>query len=210
MNELDIRTIDGEVLEARWDLPDVPRRAVVFCHPHPLFGGTMAAPLMVGVARCLVDHDFAVLRFNFRGVGASTGIHGNGTTEVRDVAAAVATADAAYPDVQLSIAGWSFGAATALAWAAESGSKHAYAGVAPPVSSPLTVALPPPDALAPAPRTFIIGDRDQLVPIDRLKRYAGSIGANFRLLSGSDHFFSFREEQVAAAMIDTLAAPEIP
>lgn len=209
MNELDIRTIDGEVLEARWDLPDVARRAVVFCHPHPLFGGTMHAPLMVGVTRHLVEHDFAVLRFNFRGVGASTGIHGNGTTEIHDVAAAVATADAAHPDVPLSIAGWSFGAATALAWAAQSGSKHAYVGISPPVSSPLTVTLPSPDALAPAPRAFVIGDRDQLVPVERLKRYAASIGAEFRLLSGSDHFFYFREEQVATAMIDTLSAPEV-
>jgi hypothetical protein len=209
LNEFDIRTTDGEVLEARWDLPDLPQRAVVFCHPHPLYGGTMTAPLMVGVTRYLVDHGFAVLRFNFRGVGASTGVHGNGSDEVADVAAAVATGDAAHPEIPLSLAGWSFGAATALSWAAASGSRHAYAGIAPPVLSGMTPRLPPAEALAPAPRTFILGNRDQFVPVGELERYAGSIGASLRVLPGSDHFFSFREERVAEIVAVALAAPEI-
>ena len=168
----------------------------------------MNAPLMVGVTRHLVDREFAVLRFNFRGVGGSTGVHGNGTAEIADVAAAVATADAAYPEIPLSVAGWSFGAATALAWAAASGSKHAYAGIAPPVSSDLTARLPAPDNLATAPRTFIIGDRDQLVSPRDLDRYTRSIGAKLEILPGSDHFFYFREDRVAGIVADALTAPE--
>ena len=209
MSEFDIRTVVGEVLEARWDLPDVARRAVVFCHPHPLHGGTMTAPLMVGVTRHLVDRDFAVLRFNFRGVGRSTGTHGDGAQEIADVAAAVATADAAYPEIPLSIAGWSFGAAVALAWAADAGSRHAYAGIAPPVMSGLTPPLPPADSLTPAPRAFILGDRDQFVKVDELERYARSIGADLHVVPASDHFFSFREERVAGVVAKALSAPEI-
>jgi alpha/beta superfamily hydrolase len=168
----------------------------------------MSAPLMVGVTRHLVDRDFAVLRFNFRGVGRSTGVHGNGSAEVADVAAAIATADAAYPEIPLSVSGWSFGAATALAWIAASGSRHAYAGIAPPVSSGLTMPLPAPEDLAAGPRTFILGDCDQFVTPEDLERYADSIGATLEILPGSDHFFTFREARVAEIVASALTAPE--
>jgi alpha/beta superfamily hydrolase len=73
----------------------------------------------------------------------------------------------------------------------------------------MTPRLPPAEALAPAPRTFILGNRDQFVPVGELERYAGSIGASLRVLPGSDHFFSFREERVAEIVAVALAAPEI-
>ena len=86
---LHLRTSDGETLEARIDSPDRPTIFTVFCHPHPEQGGSMNAPLMITVATRLVERGHAVLRFNFRGTGRSTGTHDEGAGELHDVSAAV-------------------------------------------------------------------------------------------------------------------------
>jgi alpha/beta superfamily hydrolase len=199
----------GQVtLEARWDVPDDPHFVAVLCHPHPLQRGTMTAPLMEAVARSLCMRGFAVLRFNFRGVGASTGSHDFGVGEVDDVAASMEAAAATYPDRPLGLAGWSFGAATALRYQAKARSALPYAGIAPPVASDRRPALPARHELAEAHRTFIVGDRDQFVTVDELTAYAESIGARTEVIDGSDHFFYFREERVAAAVADALTAGE--
>ncbi len=199
----------GDVtLEAMWDRPEAPLNALVFCHPHPLHGGSMTAPLMQAVTRSLCMRGFAVLRFNFRGVGASSGTHDFGVGEVDDVHAAVVEAQHAYPELPLGLAGWSFGAATALRYQARQQSTAPYVGIAPPVSSPRAPALPLRHELAPAHRTFILGDRDQFVTVAELTEYAADIGGHIEILQGSDHFFFFREERVAAAVADGLTAAE--
>lgn len=205
----EVRIVAGSVsLEAMWDLPDDPHFAAVLCHPHPLQRGTMRAPLMQAVARELCMRGFAVLRFNFRGVGASTGSHDFGIGELDDVAAAVDAASAAHPDLPLGVAGWSFGAATALRFQASSGSHHPYVGIAPPVDSERSPALPTRRDLQPAHRTFVVGDRDQFVTVDELAEYARQIEARLEVLDGSDHFFYFREDRVGAAVADGLTAGE--
>src|SRR5580698_11345571 len=67
-------------------------RAVVLCHPHPLYGGTMHSAVVVAIARLLADKGgerVATLRFNYRGVGASEGRYGEGLGEVMDARAAL-------------------------------------------------------------------------------------------------------------------------
>jgi alpha/beta superfamily hydrolase len=167
----------------------------------------MTAPLMVNVAGHLVGAGFAVLRFNFRGVGESGGTWSNGVGEVDDIAAAVDAAVTEHPDLPLGIAGWSFGAATSLRWQARERSTLHYAGIAPPVSSDLTPPLPRPHELAPARRTFILGDRDQFVTVGDLEQYAASVGGELQVMRGSDHFFYFREERVAALVAEALRQP---
>jgi alpha/beta superfamily hydrolase len=200
--------VDDIELEAVWDIPETPTRAVVFCHPHPLQRGTMTAPLMQAVTRSLCMRGFAVLRFNFRGVGGSTGSHDFGVGEVDDVHAAVEEAARTYPALPLGLAGWSFGAATALRYQAREQSTVPYVGIAPPVASPRSPALPAKHELANAHRTFVLGDRDQFVTVDELTEYSERIGGRIEILAGSDHFFYFREEVVAAAVADGLSALE--
>src|SRR3954465_3617858 len=71
-------------LEALLKEPAHPRRAAVVCHPHPKGGGTMNNNVVYRTARALQDRGTAVLRFNFRGVGRSTGVHGGGPAELED------------------------------------------------------------------------------------------------------------------------------
>ena len=149
-----------------------------------------------------------MLRFNFRGVGRSEGGWSGGTGEIEDVAAAVAGAGEAYPNLPQGIAGWSFGAHTSLRWQARSDDTRAYAGIAPPVSLTGANDLPLPIALPPADRLFIIGDRDQFTPATDLEAYATAAGARFEVMTGSDHFFAFRDRQIADLLIGHFSESE--
>lgn len=202
-----ITTSDGVELETILQTVDQPRGAIVLCHPHPQHGGTMRHPLIGAIAKRAVAERLDVLRFNFRSIGESTGEWGNGIGEGLDVAAAVsAMQDRSVPVI--GIAGWSFGAATALRWQATSGSTFAYVGVAPPVDSPLTPKLPEPEALQPASRTFIVGNRDQFVDADALEDYAGLISAGIIRYETADHFFVLRHDRLAEDVVSAIGAPE--
>lgn len=183
---LELETRDGETLEARIDSPDEPSRFTVFCHPHPLQGGSMNAPLMIAVANQLVARGHAVLRFNFRGTGSSTGSHDQGEGELNDVAAAIDLArDRGLP---LGLTGWSFGAWTALRWLAAEEETIPYAGIAP-------ASLRLPDELPSGPKRFIIGTREQVVDPDALIAYANAHSIDVVLTPG-DHFFHGRGKRI--------------
>jgi len=95
------------------DTPGAVRAAVV-CHPHPQAGGTMNNNVVYRVAKALEERGSIVLRFNFRGVGRSTGTYGEGVGEADDVRAAVDFLAARYPNLPLWLAGFSFGARTGM------------------------------------------------------------------------------------------------
>lgn len=199
-------TDDGISLEARWDVPAGPRAVAVLCHPHPFYGGTMQVPLLRTVAACLAAGRCAVLRFNFRGVGASTGTWSGGRGEVADLTAAAAAAAAAFPDLPLGLAGWSFGAVIALRWQVNNASQHRLAAIAPPTRADVGLSLPDPSSLAPAPRLFVVGSRDQFAEVTVLGAYADALGAELRVIPGSDHFFYARERRVGEAVAAHLTA----
>src|SRR3954454_21183978 len=111
------RTTDGLALEAELTVARTPhpRVAVVLCHPHPQFGGTMRSIVIGALFEALPDHGATCLRFNFRGVEGSGGAYGEGVDEVRDVEAALdVLAAEVHPSVPLLLVGWSFGADMAL------------------------------------------------------------------------------------------------
>ncbi len=77
------------------------------CHPHPLFGGTMDNKVVQTLARAYVGCGWRVLRFNFRGVGGSEGVHDGGVGEAADLLSII---NQIAPKGPISIAGFSFGA----------------------------------------------------------------------------------------------------
>jgi uncharacterized protein len=94
-----------------------PREACLVCHPHPLHGGTMHNKVVYRLARALRRSGSVVLRFNFRGVGRSEGIHDHGSGELEDARALVEWLRGRYPGLACATAGFSFGSriATRLA-----------------------------------------------------------------------------------------------
>ncbi len=79
----------------------------VIAHPHPLFGGTMDNKVVQTLARAFVACGWTAVRFNFRGVGASEGVHDEGRGEHEDMLAVI---EQLAPEGPLAIAGFSFGA----------------------------------------------------------------------------------------------------
>ncbi len=79
------------------------------CHPHPLGGGTMHNKVVYRAAQGLLDAGLVALRFNFRGVGASTGEHDDGNGEQEDVKDALKYLHENYPNQPITLAGFSFG-----------------------------------------------------------------------------------------------------
>ena len=191
-------TSDGETLEGRWDSHPEPRYTTVFCHPHPLEGGSMMAPLMVSVTQRLVSRGHRVLRFNFRGTGESSGSHDYGKAELLDTAAAVALAE--QRSEVTGISGWSFGAAVALNWLICEQSSIAYAGIAPPTrmieGAPTSAA-----------RRVILGNRDQVIDRDKLQAYAIETGIDLVLTPG-DHFFHGRGKRIGDLVAEGLETIE--
>ena len=103
-------SLQGEagVIEALRDAPQEPSRGVaVLAHPHPLFGGTMDNKVVQTLARAWVQCGWTVVRFNFRGVGASAGTHDHGEGEARDMLQVVSQVA---PTGPLALGGFSFGA----------------------------------------------------------------------------------------------------
>ncbi len=102
-------------LEAKLVQPQdaAPRAAAVFCHPHPLYGGTMNTTAVFRSARGLEEAGLAVLRFNFRGVGKSAGKHDGQGGEELDVQAALDWMEQQFPGLELWLGGFSFGSRTA-------------------------------------------------------------------------------------------------
>src|ERR1700731_3863014 len=86
-----------------------PREACLVCHPHPLFGGTMHNKVVYRIARGMRRAGAVVLRFNFRGVGSSEGVHDQGAGEEEDARAALGFLRERYPGLPYSMAGFSFG-----------------------------------------------------------------------------------------------------
>jgi hypothetical protein len=84
-----------------------PLGVAVIAHPHPLFGGTMDNKVVQTLARAFVACGWTAVRFNFRGVGASEGVHDEGRGECEDMLSVI---EQLAPDGPLAVAGFSFGA----------------------------------------------------------------------------------------------------
>jgi len=84
------------------------------CHPHPLGGGTMHNKVVFRAAAGLVDAGLVTLRFNFRGVGASTGEHNEVEGGREDVRNAINFLAENYPEEPITLAGFSFGSRTGM------------------------------------------------------------------------------------------------
>lgn len=122
-------------LEARlWEPHGPARAAAVFCHPHPLRGGTMHTTVVFRVARALQSAGAAVLRFNFRGVGRSGGVHDGEGGEEEDARAALRWMAEHHPGLPLWLGGFSFGARISAGLAAREGTPERVLLVALPVA----------------------------------------------------------------------------
>src|SRR4030081_95789 len=94
--------------------PGRVRGVALVLHPHPLFGGTIHNKVVFRAAAALNDAGLVALRINFRGVGQSTGLHDEGRGERDDARAGLDYLNENYPDQEITLCGFSFGARVGL------------------------------------------------------------------------------------------------
>jgi hypothetical protein len=194
---------DGVRLEGRLTLGD-PDRAVVLCHPHPLYGGSMLTPVTLTAEQAFHTAGYTTLAFNFRGVGGSAGTHDEGRAEVGDVRGALTFLDETLGDALAvrAIAGYSFGSWVGGRAAAADPRVGLYLGIAPVVNQYDYTFLRD----ATARLALIAGRRDPYCDPARLDAFVASLPARpwLRLLD-ADHFFGEALDDLLAACRDALA-----
>ncbi|MBN9060372.1 MAG: alpha/beta hydrolase [Rhizobiales bacterium] len=169
----------------------------IILHPHPQFGGTMNNAITYQLFYMFAKRGFAVLRFNFRGVGRSQGEFDHGEGELSDAASALDWAQTIHPDARACwVAGFSFGSWIGMQLLMRRPEIEGFISIAPQAN------LYDFSFLAPCPSSGLIvhGDQDKVAPpkdvqtlVDKLKTQKGIV-VEQQIMPGANHFFEGQVE----------------
>ncbi len=174
-------------MECLLDLPNgAPRGIALVAHPHPLYGGTMDNKVAATLARTFVALGYAAARFNFRGVGASEGVHDDGRGEVDDMLVMLEHMQARYPGLPVALAGFSFGTFV------QAQLQQRLIGEGRPAERLVLVGTaagkwPMPDV--PADTILIHGELDDTITLTQVFDWARPQDIPVLVIPGADHFF---------------------
>jgi alpha/beta superfamily hydrolase len=174
-------------MECVLDAPaEAPRGVALIAHPHPLYGGTMDNKVAQTLARTFVGLGYVAVRFNFRGVGASAGVHDHGIGETDDMAIVLEQMRARYPGLPVALAGFSFGTFVSsrlqqrLSAAGQPAERLVLIG-----SAAGKWAMPD----VPADSILIHGETDDTIPLAAVLDWARPQDIPVIVIPGADHFF---------------------
>lgn len=189
-------TIDGPAgtLEVAFNLPAGSLRGIALvAHPNPTQGGTLDNKVAQTLAKAFVALEYAAVRFNFRGVGQSTGAFDDGIGETDDALAALAHAKGQLGDLPVALAGFSFGSfvqtRVARVVAAE---RMVLVG---PAVNRFAVETVPADTIV------IHGEEDDVVPLADVFTWARPQQLPIIVFPGCGHFFHGRLPQLQRMVI---------
>jgi uncharacterized protein len=190
-----LHTADGLTLEAELAEPEPAggsaHAAVVLCHPHPQYGGTMRSIVISALFDALPRLGDTCLRFNFRGVEGSGGSHTEGRDEPLDIVAAIETIASEQPDAPIVLVAWSFGADMALQVA----DPRIAGWVA--IAPPLRFRPSFPAAGDARPKHLILGEHDEFrAPAEIQHEAASWANTTTAIIAGASHFFVGRTDRV--------------
>ena len=193
-------------LEALLEEPEdiEPIQASLVCHPHPQHGGTMHNKVVYRAARGLRRSGSVVLRFNYRGVNLSEGAYAQGEGELDDARAALTLLASRYPNLSITIAGFSFGSRIALRLALEYPTAQRVVAIGFPTrygdaDQFLSNAVP---------RAFIQSTNDEFGPRPAFTDFFEKVQGPKSLIwiESRDHFFAGAQEELEDA-IATVSGP---
>ena len=174
----------------------------VICHPHPLYGGTLDNKVVYTLARAFLECGVPAVRFNFRGVGTSSGRYDEGRGETEDALAAIAFGRHRWPGAALWLAGFSFGAAIALR-AAPRAAPEKLVVVSPGITRVAMDGVVPPRC-----RWLLVqGDADEVIDPAAVLQWARrqsaapGIGPDIRVFPGGGHFFHGRLNELRQVVV---------
>ena len=175
-----------------------PFPAVIVCHPHPLYGGSMDNNVVNSLSETITQASFVSFKFNFRGVGESQGELGQGIGEREDVEAAISfiSTVTGVDSERVGLAGYSAGAGFALPVGFNDDRIRALAAVSPPIPMFDFDFL----RSCPKPKLLISGSRDELIPIDQFLEFCQNLSEpkECESIEGADHFWRGYESILAA------------
>ncbi len=195
---------DGVRLEGCYTPGDTDR-AVVLCHPHPLYQGSMLTPVIMAAEQAFQEADWTTLAFNFRGVGGSVGQHGHARDEVADVEGGLAflAAELQGPIPYQAICGFSFGSYVGGVVAARDSRVHAYLGMAPVLKRYDYSFL----RTATCRLSFIVPTQDEHSDINQFTALAASLpGPPWVRLVDTDHLFRTAWQVLPVVCRDAVAS----
>ena len=170
----------------------------VISHPHPPRGGDMLNPVVKTLAETLFAGGISTLRFNFRGVGKSTGTFDDGRGEQDDVLAAISFMEE-QGNREILLAGYSFGA-WVNAYILTQRKLLPAVFVAPPINL-FSFNF---QALRGKVGLIICGDQDKYCPTERIESVAAELACHLNIIPEADHFFQTRENDLAECINDYL------
>ncbi|MBC6402721.1 MAG: alpha/beta hydrolase [Hyphomonadaceae bacterium] len=193
-------------LEGRYHPPDDPAApCALILSPHPKAGGHMDHRIPVAMYEQYKARGFAVLRFNFRGIGRSVGTYGNGQGELQDAAYALDWMQSFNQSAPFAwVSGYSFGAWISMQLLMRR----------PEVAGFISMSLPTNiydfAFLAPCPASGLVtyGTEDAIVPANDVDCVVDKIrvqkGKNITTcpIKGADHFYKDQYLEVAMDVID--------
>lgn len=174
------------------------------CHPHPLYGGTMHNKVVFKTAQTLQALGMPTLRFNFRGVGHSTGTYDKGRGEMDDVRFALEFLSRRYPGIPALIAGFSFGSWVGLRVAVNDDRVQAMIGLGVPARAFAENTL----QNCHKPKLFIHGSEDDVAPYAQAQPWFEQVPApkSLILIQGADHFFQHHLDELQRIIIEFVHA----
>jgi uncharacterized protein len=189
-------------LEAIVKAPEgAPRGAAVVCHPHPLHGGTMHTKAVYRAAQGLNEAGLVTLRFNFRGVGTSTGSHDEGIGEQDDLRAAIDWLEGEHPHLPVIVGGFSFGSMVALVVGADDVRAVGLLGLGLPVELDDRYDY---GFLAGAGKPVLVvqGENDEFGSGARVASVLAPLGSHVTVvrISDTDHYFEGKLDELRAAV----------
>jgi alpha/beta superfamily hydrolase len=179
-----------------------PRAAVVFAHPLPTEGGTMHTKVVFQGAKALTRIGCEVLRFNFRGVGRSSGSWDEGRGERDDFRAALDFMAARHPDLELWAAGFSFGSWVAMSVGAADDRVCALIAIGPPVNKWDFSAV----KASTKPKFIIHAEEDELIPVKAVRQFYSELAEPKELVTvdRANHLFDGQASEVGDALEELL------
>lgn len=167
-------------------------KGVIICHPHSLMGGSMYNNVVEAIQEAFGAENYSTLRFNFRGVGGSTGYYDEGRGEQEDVVSACKYMKE-MGMATLFFAGYSFGA-----WVGSqvisTYEKCLFSSIL--ISPPIKYFNFEWDLLKDKIDLLICGDSDAFCPVGALLSETKKINSRVQTVQGADHFYMGMEEEL--------------
>ncbi|HZS45082.1 MAG TPA: alpha/beta fold hydrolase [Blastocatellia bacterium] len=178
-------------------------RVAIVAHPHPVYGGTMHNKVVYRTAQALNQCGISTYRFNFRGVGLSDGSYDEGKGERDDLRAVIDYVIDKFPDRELIIGGFSFGAWVGLDVGCHDKRVSTLLGIGTPVRILEINDLSKCDK----PKLFVQGTLDEYGPLSDIEQWYQGLSEPKQLvrIKDADHFFDGHLEELMTAIRDYFA-----